>query len=119
MLVFNGGKDPGSTWTEHWSPAAAFDVGRPLSAWSEFAHGIDPADATMSFKVYQRQYEHALVLYKPLSYYRGKAGSTDNDTATTHWLNGTYRPLNADGSLGAPVTKVTLRNGEGAILIKT
>ena len=47
----------------------------------------------MTYKVYQRTYANALVLYKPLSYYRGVAGTTGNDTATTHVLGGTYRPL--------------------------
>jgi hypothetical protein len=118
MLVFNGGNDPAGAWSQHWSRAAAYDVGQPLGAWGVYAQGIDPADASLAFKVYERPYANALVLYKPLSYFRGKAGSTDNDTATTHWLNGSYRPLNADGTLGAAVTKVTLRNGEGAILVK-
>ena len=39
-------------------------------------------------------------------------------TATTHDLGGTYRPLRADGTLGDPVTSVSLRNGEGAILVQ-
>jgi hypothetical protein len=30
----------------------------------------------------------------------------------------TWLPLNADGTLGAPVSNVTLRNAEAAILIK-
>jgi hypothetical protein len=59
------------------------------------------------------------VLYKPLSYKLGAGtGTTADATATTHRLNGTYRPLRADGTLGPPVTSVTLRNGEGAILVK-
>lgn len=33
--------------------------------------------------------------------------------ATDQWL-----PLNADGTLGAPVTSITLRNVEAAILVK-
>ena len=40
------------------------------------------------------------------------------DTTTTHVLGGTYRPLNADGTLGAAITRIALRNGEGAILVK-
>src|SRR5262249_25865575 len=44
---------------------------------------------------------------------------TADATATTHSLGGSYYPLNADGSLGAPVTSITLRNGEGAILVQS
>ncbi|MFL5340745.1 MAG: hypothetical protein ACJ8F7_11390 [Gemmataceae bacterium] len=118
MLMFNGGNEPSSTWARHWSPAAQFNVGQPQGSWSVFATGKDPSNATMTYKVYERQYSNALILYKPLSYYRGVAGTTTDRTATTHDLGGTYRPLNADGTLGAPITRITLRNGEGAILVK-
>ena len=65
-----------------------------------------------------RRYDNALVLYKPLSYANGQTGTLDGATATFFALDGTYRPLKADGSLGAPVTGVWLRNGEGDILVK-
>ena len=42
-----------------------------------------------------------------------------DNTATTHQLDGTYRPLKADGSLGAPVNRITIRNGEGITLVKS
>ena len=45
-------------------------------------------------------------------------GGLAGATATTHALGGNYRLLNADGSLGPIITSITLRNGEGAILIK-
>jgi hypothetical protein len=52
-------------------------------------------------------------------FWRRASGELGDATATTHALGGAYFPLLADGSLGAPVTSVTLRNGEGSILIKT
>ena len=70
------------------------------------------------FKVYARDYQNALVLYKPLAYTRGVSGKTTNDTATTHALGGNYRSVQADGSLGPVITSITLRNGEGAVLLK-
>ena len=118
FLMVNGGNEPASGWSRHWIEAATFDVGRPLAAQALFASGYDPADAALAYKVYQRKYEHALVLYKPVSYTRGVSGTTADNTATTHVLDGWYRPVRADGSLGAPVNRVTLRNGEGAILAK-
>ena len=60
----------------------------------------------------------ALVLYKPLSYYRGTNGTTADNTKTTHALNGWYRVVNNDGSLGARINTITLRNGEGVTLAK-
>lgn len=122
FLMFYGGYEPQTSWTRHWSPAVEFDVGQPTGTWSEFASGNDPANANLVYKVFGRNYTDALVLYKPLSYKSGSGGGTGTTadaTATTHALDGTYRPLNADGSLGAPVTSVTLRNGEGAILVRS
>ena len=118
MLMINGGFEPASDWSRHWIPAAAYDVGKPTGDWTMLATGQDPTNSKLTYYVYSREYDNALVLYKPLSYAGGTTGTTDNNTATVHQLNGTYRPLNADGTLGAPTTSVRLRNGEGAILIK-
>jgi len=120
FLNFNGGFEPSTSWTRHWSPAAAYDIGLPRGAWSLFASGSDPSNLALSYRVYQRSYTNALILYKPLSFAANATGpaSLGLDSATVHNLGATYRPLQADGTLGAPVTQITLRNGEGAILIK-
>ena len=121
MLMFYGGFEPNSPWSRHWCPAVAFDVGQPTGKWSMFATGADPATPGLTYRIYQRPYEHVLVLYKPLSYARGAKASASlgDETITSHDLRGTYRPLSADGSLGPPITSISLRNGEGAILVKT
>jgi hypothetical protein len=120
FIDFFGGFEPGTSWTRHWVPAATYDVGQPQGEWSLFATGADPANHALTYRVYQRSYGNALVLYKPLSYAQGarSAGSLGNQTATHHALGGAYRPLRADGSLGPAITSINLRNGEGAILIK-
>jgi hypothetical protein len=120
FLMCYGGHEPASTWKRHWTPAAAFDIGQPSGKFSQFATGTDPSNHALQYRVYQRSYDKALVLYKPLSYARGvnAKASLGDATATKHDLKGTYRPLLADGTLGAPLTSVTLRNGEGAILIR-
>jgi hypothetical protein len=120
-LVFFGGYEPATSWTRHWVPAAAYDVGKPLGKWSQRATGPDPSNAALSYRLYQRVYEKALVLFKPLSHTRGMVvtASLGDETATKHELQGTYRPLLPDGTLGGPITSITLRNGEGAILIKS
>jgi hypothetical protein len=84
-----------------------------------FTSGQDPSNPALTYQVFQRQYGNALVLFKPRSYKSGVTGTTADNTATVHDLGGTYRPLQADGTLGAAVTQISLRNGEGAILIKT
>ena len=118
FLNLYGGYEPASSWARHWSPAAAYNVGQPLGNWTLFASGIDPANAALGYRVYQRAYGNALVLYKPLSAAGTSHGALGDNTATTHLLGGTYRLLRADGTLGPPITTITLRNGEGAILIK-
>jgi hypothetical protein len=119
FLMFFGGYNPSSTWTQHWTPAAAVDVGAPTGAMRVFATGVDPLSPMLDYKVFARNYENGLVLYKPLSYKSGIGEGTKNDqTATTHQLGGNYRPVNADGTLGAVITSIRLRNGEGAVLIR-
>jgi hypothetical protein len=115
-----GGYAPTSSWSQHFFGAINYNVGTPKGSWSLFASGIDPDDSRNIYRVYERQYSNALVLYKPLSSTPNNSsfGSTSNNTATWHSLGGNYRQLNADGTLGPVVTGVTLRNGEGAILIK-
>jgi hypothetical protein len=117
FLNFYGGHEPSTTWSRHWSPAAAYNIGQPQDDWSQFATGSDPSNSALTYRVYQRSYDNALVLYKPLSANSSTNGSLSG--ATTHSLNGSYRVLKADGTLGSTVTSITLRNGEGAILIKT
>jgi hypothetical protein len=120
FLMFFGGQDPNGTWAKHWTPAVSFDVGKPEGKWSELATGTDPGNKDLTYKVLQRSYANALILYRPLSHVRGNRAPAvlGDDSATKHELKGTYKPLQADGTLGAPVTSISLRNGEGAILIK-
>lgn len=120
FINFFGSSETTTTWRRHWVEAAAYNIGQASAPWSVFATGKDPMDANLDYRVYQRTYTNARVLYKPLSYGHevGRRGTIGNPSATTHSLGGTYRPLLADGTLGSPLTQITLRNGEGAILVK-
>lgn len=119
MLMFYGGYSPSTSWTQHWSQAAAVNVGQPTGDMKVFASGTDPLSTNRTYRVFSRSYENALVLYKPLSYAQGVGDGTLADgTATTHQLGANYRRVNADGSLGGVISSISLRNGEGAVLIK-
>jgi hypothetical protein len=119
FLMFFGGSSPSTSWTQHWTAAVAVDVGRPAGPMRVFATGVDPLSPALTYRVFAREYANALVLYKPLSYAQGHGeGTTSAQTATTHQLGGDYRVVNADGTLGPVVREVTLRNGEGAVLMK-
>jgi hypothetical protein len=122
FLMFYGGHEPATTWRRHWAPAAAYDVGQPKGHWSRLTEGDDPSNSAMKYRVYQREYERALVLYRPLSHKPGDwkvQAALGDETATERDLGAAYRPLRADGTLGEPVTRVRLRNGEGAILVRS
>ncbi len=119
FFMLSGGNEPSSSWTRHWTDAIHYNVGRPTGETTVFASGNDPANAALPYRVYGRRYANALTLFKPLSYKLGVGtGTLADNTATTHPLDGTYRPLRADGTLGPATTSVTLRNGEGAVLIR-
>jgi hypothetical protein len=118
FVLFNGGFAPSSQWSQHWTNAVNYNVGRPLGPLSVYAQGKDPERPYLTYKVYERQYANALVLYKPLSYASGRTGTTDDKTATYQVLPGRYREVQADGTLGPVISGIRLRNGEGAILVK-
>lgn len=119
MLMLWGGEEPASSWSRHWFNALTYNVGQAQGEYTLFATGADPSNAALTYNIYQRKYDSALVLYKPLSYARGQGnGTTADNTATTHLLGGNYRVLASNGTLGAVVTSITIRNGEGVVLIK-
>jgi hypothetical protein len=118
FLDYDGGFDTTGPWSRHWFPAMGVNIGQPTGSWSLFAAGADPANSALTYHVYQRAYSNGLVLYKPLSYGNGVSGTTADASATTQALGGTYYPVQADGTLGAPITSITLRNGEGAVLVR-
>jgi hypothetical protein len=120
FLDFFGGFEPSTQWSRHFTPAVNFNVGQPRGDWKLFPSGRDPSDRRQIYHVYSRDYDNALVLYRPLSYSasQGTRGSLGDNSASTLQLNGRYRPLHADGTLGPEVTSISLRNGEGAILVR-
>jgi hypothetical protein len=78
-----------------------------------FASGPDPYKPTLTYRVLARRFTHALVLVKMLP----EGSVEDSRSFTVHALGGSYRPLLANGTLGAPLTQVALRNNEATILI--
>jgi len=119
FLMFYGGFRPSAPWETVWVPAATTNVGQPLGAMKVMQAGKDPANTALDYRVFGREYQNALTLYKPLSYTLQKGtGNTADNTATTMELNGNYRILNADGTLGPIITQISLKNGTGAVLMK-
>ena len=99
-----------------WIRAQEANIGHPLGPRVLASRGTDPLG--QSYAVYTRDMDRALIIMRinqgwgAHSYVDATAVSIPLP-ATDQWL-----PLNADGTLGAPVTSITLRNVEAAILVK-
>jgi hypothetical protein len=126
MLVTNNGASPAN---EMWADAWAYDIGTASGNAYEFAIGTDGWTGcdlgSTPWIVLGRQYSNALVLWRgvPHTWWGTTCGnyppSDTSMTTKTISLGGTYRPLNADGTLGSPITTIDLKNWEGAVLIKS
>ena len=96
-----------------WAAAVEVDVGHPLQARHVIAKGTDPKG--QSYRVYAREFEHALVLMRPAVDWRPMVYG--DETAVEIPLPKPMRLLHRDGTLGAPMTSVKLRNVDAAILL--
>ena len=123
-------------WTR-WFPAMGVDIGIPNTAgmnggarmvetpWKtggspDYISGLSHAtcDASGCSDLWRRDFTKAIVLFRPWK--SGSQIETELDTLSrTITLGGTYYPLSADGTVGTPITSVTLRGGEGAILMSS
>lgn len=97
-----------------WASAVEVDVGHPVLARHIIAKGVDPKG--QSYRIYAREFERALVLVRPAVDWRTTVYG--DDTAIEVPLPKPMRLLHRDGTLGASVTSVKLRNVDAAILIK-
>lgn len=111
-------KTPGwdTPFSQLWFKAQEANIGHPTGARSELDKGRDPVG--QSYTIYQRDFDRALVLVRTQRGWNEQ--SYRNETAVTVPLPSgeTWLPLHADGTLGAAVESVKLRNSEALILVK-
>jgi hypothetical protein len=116
-LAYNPGVKSKQPFAEQWVPAAEVDVGAPRGARRVFAEGGDGSGR--AYRVWSRDYDGALVLVRPVVEWQ-LAGYGDETGVGLRLPAGyTYRPLDADGRVGPPVTHLLLRASEAAILLTT
>ena len=130
--------DPTKNWTaEQWTgKAIVFPDGFSMSVFHSGTNWIDLYDPSKiptngeyklgdrTYTVFGRDFDNALVLFKPLPSY--SVTETGDPSATVEQLpvtsdnpTGRYFILQADGALNStPITTISLRNTDGAILIK-
>ena len=102
--------------SDYWLPAIEANIGHPVNARSEKAQGTDPTG--QAYTIYQREFDRALVLIRPQRGW-GAQNYTDATAVEVALPSGEiWLPLHADGTLGASVTRVKLRNSESLILVK-
>jgi len=97
-----------------WMPALEVDVGHPREARHMIASGTDAA--AQKYRIYARDFDKAYVVIRPQIDWRKQTYA--DSTGIVVPLPAPMRPLHRDGSLGAAVSSVTLRNVEAAILFK-
>ncbi|MBA2685755.1 MAG: hypothetical protein H0U66_14820 [Gemmatimonadaceae bacterium] len=97
-----------------WASAVEVDVGHPVRARHIIAKGVDSKG--QSYRIYAREFERALVLVRPAVTWRPTVYG--EDTAIEVPLSKPMRLLHRDGTLGASVTRVMLRNVDAAILFQ-
>lgn len=98
---------------QQWMNAYMTDVGQPTDATTITASGANTCSTTYS--IFTRHYSNATIMLRPRDSWWC---NTYNDaTAVTVPLGQTMAILQADGTLSAPITSVTLRNAEAVILI--
>ena len=99
-----------------WLRAEEFDVGHPLGVRRLYRTGRDPVGN--NYQVWARDFDHAVVLARPTAWWKDQTYG-DTTAVSIPLPNGeALRLLHGDGALGPPVTSVTLRNAEAAILVK-
>jgi hypothetical protein len=103
-----------------WLLAYQVDVGQPVSQATLFQEGkVGTATSDgrpCDYKIYGREYAHALVLVRPKDYW----DCTDYGewAAVTVSLPTPMRLLREDGTLSEPASTVRIKNAEAAILMK-
>lgn len=125
-----------------WNPAVTVDMGQPTtipigakdifgSTGTDNFYNFDDqsggftcpvTSSTPTNVVYARNYTNGLVLVKHRHDWTDSAiygdESSSDTTKKDYALDGYYRPVQADGTLGTAVNSVTLSNSQGAILLR-
>lgn len=115
-LFFNPGVKWSTDFASQWLKAIETDIGAPTAGRKVIAEGKDGTGH--AYRVWSRDYDRALVVARPVVSWDGQQFGDESKATVTLPSGDQYRPLQADGTLGAAVTTIALRTGEAAILIK-
>jgi len=102
---------------ERWGkyfPAMSVNIGTPGPRDLKWIQGPQTGDGKAD--VWRRDFSKALVLVRTAHYL--SSGDDYSNFYTPIDLGDTYYPLYADGTTGTAITTISLRAGEGAVLLK-
>lgn len=115
-LAFNPGNKWKQPFRDQWVAAAEVDVGLPRGPRRVLLEGRDPTGRR--FRVWARDFGRALVLVRPVIEW-GNNSFGDDSAVEVRLPGGPFlRPVDAEGRVGARVSRLRLRTGEAAILVE-
>ena len=111
-------KTPGwdTPFEQLWLKAQEANIGHPVGSRFERSSGTDPVG--QAYTVYGREFDRALVLLRAQRGWDKQSYLDATAVSVALPAGESWLPLRADGTLGAAVTSVKLRNSESLILIK-
>ena len=99
-----------------WTKAQEANIGHPLATRVQVAHGIDPQGNP--YVIYNRDFDRALIVLRLQTGWNAQTYGDGSAIPVTLPAGEVWIPLNADGTVGAAITSLKLRNSEAAILLK-
>jgi hypothetical protein len=102
-----------------WLKAQEANIGHPTGGRTIVTGGVPSTDpAGQKVRVVQRDFDRALVLMRTQSGWGAQVYGDTTEVTVPLPQGEVWLRLNADGSLGKPVTSIKLGNSEAAILVK-
>jgi len=118
----------GRTLKEQFYPAIEYNVGQPKASYYILHQEDDPSCPHNEWgiaKMYAREFDKALMVSLPLPHWDSNYTASYTVSLPSYDKGGgqtsnRYQKLNSDGTINPNIiTSITLRNAEGAILVKT
>ena len=101
-----------------WMKAQEHDIGQPRGDYYEWKENSTAGDsAGQKFRVYRRDYEKAILLFRTRYDWDEKNFKTFDGRTEKFDLGGEYRMLYPDGSLGPAISRIGLCLAEGVVLV--
>lgn len=99
-----------------WLKAQEVNIGHPTGDRRVYREGTDPTGH--KYRVWARDFDRALVLVRPRIGWDKQSYGDDTAISVELPTESTWRPVRDDGTLGDPVSSVTLRSPESVILVR-